>query len=78
MVARVKIKSDERANLTPIELVRDALGAELAVDANCAWPQRDLPVLALRCANLGVSFIEQPFPPIQDRELLRGSLPLPV
>jgi L-alanine-DL-glutamate epimerase-like enolase superfamily enzyme len=75
---RVKLKSDARADLEPLRRVRARTGAEVAVDANCAWPARDLAALSAACAAAGATFIEQPLPPAQDAGLVRGSCALPV
>ena len=76
----IKIKSDARADIEPVQFVRDRTGAALAIDANCAWGGHDIPALAHRLAGLGVKFIEQPFRPEEDArmpEILAAS-PLPV
>lgn len=75
---RVKVKSDAGADLAPLRRVREELGALVAVDANCAWPARDLPALCAACASAGVTFIEQPLPKERDAEIVRGSHALPV
>ena len=62
----IKIKSDTRAELGPVRIVRETTGARLAVDANCAWGEVDVPAVARELAGLGVEFIEQPFHPSQD------------
>jgi L-alanine-DL-glutamate epimerase-like enolase superfamily enzyme len=74
--ARIKIKSDQSASLDPVRFVRERTPALLAVDANCAWGAVDLHSLARELANLGVTFIEQPWPPERDAEL--PSLELPI
>ena len=73
---RIKIKSDQTADLEPIRYVRERTSALLAVDANCAWGEVDLPTLAATLSRLGVIFLEQPWPPNRDAEL--PALPLPV
>ena len=75
---RVKIKSDAAADLTPVQRVRDELGTEVAIDANCAWKTDALPTLIDSAAAAGVRFVEQPFPPAEDARLKRGQFPLPV
>lgn len=74
--ARIKIKSDHLASLDPVRFVRERTPALLAVDANCAWGAVDLPSLTHELAELGVTFIEQPWPPERDAEL--PSLKLPI
>ena len=66
---RIKIKSDQTASLEPVRFVRERTSALLAVDANCAWGEVDLHALAGRLTELGVTFIEQPWPPERDRDL---------
>jgi L-alanine-DL-glutamate epimerase-like enolase superfamily enzyme len=75
---RVKIKSDENADLEPARRVRTELGAAIAIDANCAWSPRILPALSMAFSSLGAEFIEQPFTVTHDRDLVRGSYPIPV
>jgi L-alanine-DL-glutamate epimerase-like enolase superfamily enzyme len=76
---RIKIKSDANEDLTPVEQTRKARpDALIAVDANCAWRPKHLAPLALACSQLQVAFIEQPFAPAKDGDLLRNSLPLPI
>ncbi|HSI15271.1 MAG TPA: dipeptide epimerase [Chthoniobacter sp.] len=74
--ARIKIKSDQSASLDPVRFVREQTSALLAVDANCAWGAVNLPFLVHELAALGVTFIEQPWPPDRDGEL--PSLELPI
>jgi len=66
---RIKIKSDQSASLEAVRFVRERTSALLAVDANCAWGEIDLPALAQELAKFDVAFIEQPWPPARDRDL---------
>ena len=75
---RIKIKSDSHADLTTVRRARDELGAEVAIDANCAWKPHDLPALSLALSAQKALFIEQPFPPDASRHLARGSYALPI
>jgi L-Ala-D/L-Glu epimerase len=75
---RVKIKSDASGDLTPARRVKEKLRAAIAIDANGAWSTSTLPPLAMGFAGLGAEFIEQPFPNTHDRELIRGSYPIPI
>ena len=75
---RVKIKSDTNGDLEPARRVKQELRAAFAIDANCAWSSSTLPGLSAAFASLGAEFVEQPFPSSHDRELLRGSYPLPI
>jgi L-alanine-DL-glutamate epimerase-like enolase superfamily enzyme len=75
---KIKIKSGAAADLEPVRYVRARLEAVLAVDANCGWNPAALEALSAELVKLGVAFIEQPFPPGEDRELSRISCRLPV
>jgi len=67
----IKIKSDGRADIAPVQEVRRRTGATLAIDANCAWGALDVPAIARALAPLGVAFIEQPFHPAEDERMAR-------
>ena len=74
---RIKIKSDESADLSTATRVRSALpGALLAIDANCAWSNVDFAKLSPDLPPLNLDFIEQPFPPDLDGQA--PDLPIPV
>jgi L-alanine-DL-glutamate epimerase-like enolase superfamily enzyme len=75
---RVKIKSDANGDLEPARRVKEELRAATAIDANCAWSTRTLPALSMGFSRLGAEFIEQPFPAAQDRDVIRGSYPIPI
>ena len=75
---RVKIKSDANEDLERARRVKEGLRTAIAIDANCAWSARTLPALSSGFASLGAEFIEQPFPDAHDRELVRGSSPIPI
>jgi L-alanine-DL-glutamate epimerase-like enolase superfamily enzyme len=75
---RVKIKSDANGDLEPARRVKEELRAAIAIDANGAWSVEALPALAEGFARLGAEFIEQPFLETHDRDVIRGSYPLPI
>jgi len=75
---RVKIKSDADGDLEPARRVKEQLRAVIAVDANGAWSASTLPALATGFSSLGAEFIEQPFSDDHDRDLIRGSYPIPI
>jgi len=75
---RIKIKSDASADFEPVRRAHRELNAEVAVDANCAWPTRDLAALSVVFASAGAAFIEQPFAPLSDTKLQRASYALPI
>jgi L-alanine-DL-glutamate epimerase-like enolase superfamily enzyme len=74
---RIKVKSDQSADVETVRRVRNRTTALLAVDANGAWAGHDLAALSRELARLGVAFIEQPLPP-GDEASLPGERPLPV
>lgn len=76
--AAIKIKSNADADLTPVRAVRGSTAALVAVDANCAWRAQDLPRLASGLRDLGVAFIEQPYPPDDDATLAPRQHALPI
>ena len=75
---RIKIKSDAAASLHTLKYLRARSAALLAVDANCAWDAVDLRALSKTLAQLGVAFIEQPWPPERDAGLARARAVLPL
>jgi L-alanine-DL-glutamate epimerase-like enolase superfamily enzyme len=75
---RVKIKSDASGEFEPARRVKEVLHAAIAIDANCAWSTSTLPALSAGFASLGAEFIEQPLPVAHDRDLIRGSYPIPI
>jgi L-alanine-DL-glutamate epimerase-like enolase superfamily enzyme len=78
---RVKIKSDQTGDLSVAARVRAAMPeACVAIDANCAWGEADLPRIAADLAHLWIEFVEQPFPPARDSDMpaLSARLPVPV
>ena len=75
---RVKIKSDANGDLEPARRVKEELRAAIAIDANGAWSTRALPALSVGFSSLGAEFIEQPLPDTHDREVIRGSYPIPI
>ena len=76
----IKVKMDRGADLDALRFIRDETGAAIAVDANRAWKEVDLPAFSERLAGLGVLFIEQPFPVEEDprMEALLPQSRLPV
>lgn len=76
----IKVKSDHKADLTPLRYIASHAKGVLRVDANCAWGGLDIAPLTRELAQLRVEFIEQPLPVEQnDRmpEFLKASS-LPV
>jgi L-alanine-DL-glutamate epimerase-like enolase superfamily enzyme len=75
---RVKIKSDANGDLESARRVKEALRTAIAIDANGAWSTRTLPALSVGFSSLGAEFIEQPLPDTRDRDVIRGSYPIPI
>jgi L-alanine-DL-glutamate epimerase-like enolase superfamily enzyme len=75
---QVKIKSDATADIEPARRVKEELRTAIAIDANGAWSTSALPALAIGFASLRAEFIEQPLAAAHDRDLIRGSYPLPI
>ena len=71
----IKVKMDHGVDLAAVRFIREQTGAVLAVDANRAWNDVDLPDLSKRLAELGVIFIEQPLP-VEDDARMEEILPL--
>ncbi len=76
--AAIKIKSDAAADLSTVRRICAVATGVVAVDANGAWSGHDLPRLAATLRELGVAFLEQPYPPAEDAALAPGALPLPI
>jgi L-alanine-DL-glutamate epimerase-like enolase superfamily enzyme len=57
---------------------RAAPAAELIVDANEGWTERDLAQNLAACADSGVTLVEQPLPEGRDEVLSRIKRPIPV
>ena len=75
-VLKVKLSGEE--DLQRVTAVRRARPeADIIVDANNAWNQRQLVELTPRLAELNVKLIEQPLPPDQDDILADYDSPVP-
>jgi len=66
----IKVKMDRGVDLAALRFIREQTGATLAVDANRAWKNVDLPALSAQLAELGVIFIEQPLPVENDKRMM--------
>lgn len=71
----IKVKMDKAIDLEAVGFIHEQTGAVLAVDANRAWKDMDLPGLSKCLADLGVIFIEQPLP-VEDDARMKEMLPL--
>lgn len=77
--SRLKLKLAGEGDLERVLAVRVARpDAELFVDANQAWNERQLRDLAPRFADVGVKLIEQPLPVGDDGALARYKSPIPL
>jgi len=75
----LKVKMNGEDDLERVVLICEARpDADLIVDANQAWGERQLYDLAPRFADLGVKLIEQPLPVGQDDALAWFSSPVPL
>ncbi len=63
---RVKVKSDAAADLDFARRIARRSGADIALDANCAWPPERVAALSREAAEMGALFLEQPLPPEGD------------
>jgi L-alanine-DL-glutamate epimerase-like enolase superfamily enzyme len=70
----IKVKSDDRAELEPIQLVQQESGAKIAVDANCSWENVEISEISRNLAKMGVIFLEQPFHPEHDVRMAEESI----
>jgi len=76
---RLKLKLAGDGDLERVTAVRKARpDAELIVDANQSWTERELRSLAPSFEKLGVKLIEQPFPPARDEALSGYRSPVPL
>jgi L-alanine-DL-glutamate epimerase-like enolase superfamily enzyme len=56
----IKIKLDRETDLSIVSRIKEATGAAVTVDANCAWTADDAARKAEVLGRIGVEFIEQP------------------
>jgi L-alanine-DL-glutamate epimerase-like enolase superfamily enzyme len=58
----LKIKLDSSTDSSIVASIRQATGAAVTVDANCAWSREEAVERAAELADIGVVFLEQPVP----------------
>ncbi|MFH1688673.1 MAG: dipeptide epimerase [Candidatus Eisenbacteria bacterium] len=58
----LKVKLDADTNLSIVRRIKEATGAAVTVDANCAWSAEEAVEKAIELAHMGVEFLEQPVP----------------
>ncbi len=56
----LKVKLDSDIDLSVVERIKDATGAAVTVDANCAWSPDEAVEKVQALSRIGVEFIEQP------------------
>jgi L-alanine-DL-glutamate epimerase-like enolase superfamily enzyme len=75
---KVKLGGGDRDAERIAAVRRAAPNAELIVDANEGWSERDLERNLAACAQAGVALIEQPLPEVGDAALVGMARPIPV
>jgi L-alanine-DL-glutamate epimerase-like enolase superfamily enzyme len=58
----LKVKLDADTDLSIVRRIKEATGAAVTVDANCAWTADEAVEKAAELARIGVEFLEQPVP----------------
>ncbi len=56
----LKVKLDADIDLSIVSRIKEATGASVTVDANCAWTRSEAVEKATELARIGVEFLEQP------------------
>jgi L-alanine-DL-glutamate epimerase-like enolase superfamily enzyme len=56
----LKVKLDADIDLSIVSRIKEATGASVTVDANCAWTRSEAVEKATELASIGVEFLEQP------------------
>jgi L-alanine-DL-glutamate epimerase-like enolase superfamily enzyme len=56
----LKVKLDADTDLSVVSAIKEATGASVTVDANCAWSPAEAIEKAAELKHIGVEFIEQP------------------
>ncbi len=56
----LKVKLDADIDLSIVSRIKEATGAAVTVDANCAWTRSEAVEKATELARMGVEFLEQP------------------
>ena len=56
----LKVKLDADIDLSIVSRIKEATGAAVTVDANCAWTRSEAVEKATELARIGVEFLEQP------------------
>ncbi len=56
----LKVKLDADIDLSIVRRIKEATGASITVDANCAWTRDEAVEKATELARVGVEFLEQP------------------
>jgi len=56
----LKVKLDAEIDLSIVRRIKEATGASITVDANCAWTRSEAVEKATELAGIGIEFLEQP------------------
>jgi len=56
----LKVKLDAEIDLSIVRRIKEATGAAVTVDANCAWTRSEAVEKAIELAGIGIEFLEQP------------------
>ncbi len=56
----LKVKLDTEIDLSIVRRIKEATGASITVDANCAWTRSEAVEKAVELAGIGIEFLEQP------------------
>ena len=56
----LKVKLDAEIDLSIVRRIKEATGASVTVDANCAWTRSEAVEKATELAGIGIEFLEQP------------------
>ncbi len=56
----LKVKLDAEIDLSIVRRIKEATGASITVDANCAWARSEAVEKATELAGIGIEFLEQP------------------
>ena len=56
----LKVKLDAQIDLSIVRRIKEATGASITVDANCAWTRSEAVEKVTELAGIGIEFLEQP------------------
>ncbi len=78
--ATLKVKLDRETDPEIVRDIRNATGARITVDANCAWTREEAIERIATLSRIGVEFVEQPVPAddIEGMALVRSRSDVPI